>query len=129
MGGVEHLLVRAHFRHIKLVLNRANPVIRIHRLRALGENRWISPLEILQLGPWRTIAITTIIVVVVARCNLGKVLEGGKVSGALSSRGLTILHHDAKQLSHGWLGWWWRVAVRAFLAIVVPTRHSEHKRE
>ena len=128
VGGIENLLIFTYSGYLQLMLDGVDPIIYIQGLRTLVEDGRVSALKVSQPRPWGTIPIPSlVVVVVVAGGELGEVLKSGEVGSALSSSGFTVFHHDPQKLSHGWLGWWWRVAVRAFRSIVVSTHHAEDK--
>jgi hypothetical protein len=116
VSGKDHLLILAHGRDFQIVLDCTEPIVRIKRGGALGENRWISILEVPKLGSWAVFTITSI--VVVSRGKLRNILQGRDVGLALSASGLTVFHKEAKDLSHIGFRWRWRVVlVRAAASV------------
>ena len=67
----------------------------------------VGVLEIFQLGAGFLIAIPAIVVVVgMPSGELSEVLKGGKICLVLLTGCLTVFHHQAQELCHGWIRRW-----------------------
>ena len=71
MGSQGNLLIVAHTGNQQIVLDSAEPVVRIERLDTLGESRGIGVLKIPQLGSG---LIPIVVIVVVVDSSLSDLL-------------------------------------------------------
>jgi hypothetical protein len=92
MSGKQNLLIIADSGNLQVVLNGAKPIIGVEGFSALGEDRWVGALEILQLGAGVSISIPAIIVVGVTGSKLSEVLKGSKISLTLCTGCLTVFN-------------------------------------
>jgi hypothetical protein len=101
MGAEKHLLMLSNIGYLQIVLDGAEPVVRIGRCSALREHKWVGVLKVCQAGPWRFLTISSFVVIVMVSrgklCDLSQCRDVGLVFCVGS---LAILRHEAQELGH-----------------------------
>ena len=101
----QDLLVGGNFRDFKIVLDGAEPIIRIQRLNGFGEAGWIGVLEVAK-------ARTKSSSVIGLGSDIGSDLLQSRDTCLLNITGsLAVFHEKAKNLSHVRIRGWWNVGV------------------
>jgi hypothetical protein len=62
--GEKHLLVLSNIGYLQIVLDGAEPIVRIERCSALREHKWVGVLKVPQMRPWRFFTTSSFIVIV-----------------------------------------------------------------
>ena len=110
----------------QVVLDGAEPVIRIKWLDTLGKERWVGVLKVSQLGARFLVIVVVIVVVGIIGNILGYLLKCGDASCTFSPMALAVFHEQVQKLGQISIGWWWRIGVIAVLS-ACSGRHPEDK--
>jgi hypothetical protein len=93
MGGEKNFLMLSHGSDFKVVLDGAEPIIRVEGSGALGQHRWIGVLEIPKASPWGFLAMSfSFFIAAVSRSSLSNLSKCGNVGFAFCVCALAILH-------------------------------------
>ena len=124
MSSESDLFFIAHMGNQQIILNGAEPVVRVEGSDTLGEHRGIGVLKVPQLGARPIILIVVVDVVVVVGSGLSYLLQRGDASLMLSPRVVAILQKKAKDLRHVGVWRWWGIGV--IVAVLLSAGSGRH---